>query len=55
MNPALLKLLRLQARAVVRRMFRGARTKRGAVFLIISCIIFVMQNPRILESQRINT
>src|SRR5947207_5545518 len=42
MHRGLLKLMRLQLRAVFRRMFRGAKTPRGAVFLIIGAVIFVM-------------
>ena len=40
MPPALFKLMRFQARAVWRRMFRGARTPRGATFLVVGIIIF---------------
>jgi Putative ABC exporter len=42
MNPALLKLMRFQARAVVRRMFRGAKTVRGAMFLIVGGAMIVL-------------
>jgi hypothetical protein len=42
MPPALFKLLRLQARAVVRRMFRGAKTARGATFLVVGAIMFFL-------------
>src|SRR6185503_17174873 len=42
MHRGLLKLMRFQARSVVRRIFRGAKTPRGAVFLFLGSIIFVM-------------
>src|SRR5205085_2207600 len=42
MHRGLLKLMGLQLRAVFRRMFRGAKTPRGAVFLIIGVVIFFM-------------
>jgi hypothetical protein len=42
MHRGLLKLMRFQARSVVRRIFRNAKTVRGLVFLVVGSIIFVM-------------
>src|SRR3954471_3857850 len=42
MPAALFKLLSMQARAVLRRMFRGVKTARGATFFIIGAIMFAM-------------
>ena len=42
MPPALFKLMRLQARAVFRRIFRGAKSPRGAIFLIVGSIVFFL-------------
>src|SRR4051794_19865598 len=42
MHRALWTLVRLQARAVIRRMFRGARSLRGAIFLGIGLVLFLL-------------
>src|ERR1700744_4464540 len=42
MPPALFKLLRLQGRSVLRRMFRGAKTPRGATFFVVGAIMFFL-------------
>src|SRR5436190_24289363 len=40
MDPALWKLMRLQGRGLVRRVFRGARTPLGALFFVFGILIF---------------
>jgi hypothetical protein len=40
MHRGLIKLMQLQARAVFRRMFRGAKTPRGLIYLIVGAILF---------------
>ena len=40
MDRALFKLMRLQARAAVRRALRGVRTPRGAVFFAVGIVVF---------------
>src|SRR3954467_9828256 len=42
MQRGLLKLMGLQLRGFFRRMFRGAKSPRGAVFLIVGVVIFFM-------------
>lgn len=42
MNPALLILMRLQFRGLLRRLLRGARTVRGALFFALGLLIFAM-------------
>src|SRR3954453_20335452 len=39
MSPALWKLIRLQRRATLRRLLRGARTPRGAIFFVIGLMM----------------
>src|SRR3954469_17865102 len=41
MHRGLIKLIRLQLRAVFRRMFRGVKTVRGAIFFTIGAVMFV--------------
>src|SRR5215211_6979211 len=40
MNKALLLLLRLHARATVRRAVRSVRTPKGAVFVLVGVVVF---------------
>src|SRR4051794_23725814 len=40
MNPALLLLLRLHARATFRRAVRSVRTPKGAVFVLVGVAVF---------------
>src|SRR3954468_15825389 len=42
MDPALWKLMRLQGRGLLRRIFRGARTPRGAVFFVFGILLFAL-------------
>lgn len=42
MDPALWKLMRLQGRGLLRRIFRGARTPRGAVFFAFGILLFAV-------------
>ena len=42
MHPALYKLMMLTAKANLRRLFRGARTLRGAFLIIFTIAIFAM-------------
>jgi hypothetical protein len=41
MDPALRTLMRLQTRAAFRRALRGAKTPKGALFLVIGALVFV--------------
>src|SRR3954469_24810660 len=41
MHRGLLKLMRLQLRAVFRRMFRGVKTVKGVIFFTIGAVMFV--------------
>lgn len=42
MNPALLKLIYLQGRGMLRRMTRGAGTARRIVFFVVGAMLFIM-------------
>ncbi|KKK55338.1 hypothetical protein LCGC14_3075560, partial [marine sediment metagenome] len=42
MDPALIKLLRLRTRAFRRRMFRGIKTPRGALFFVIGTAMILL-------------
>jgi hypothetical protein len=42
MHRGLIKLMQLQARAVFRRMFRGAKTPRGLIYLIVGTLLFFL-------------
>lgn len=42
MDPALLKLIRLQARGFVRRMLRGATSPRRAIFLVLGLVVLLL-------------
>src|SRR3982751_5208519 len=42
MHRGLWKLMLLQARSVARRSFRGARTVRGAIFLILGILLVLL-------------
>src|SRR5688572_9932909 len=42
MDPALLKLMRLQSRALLRRLGRGLRTFRGAAFFALGLAVFIL-------------
>src|SRR5689334_649958 len=42
MNPALFKLMTLQARAAVRRSLRGVKSARGAVFFAVGVVVFLL-------------
>src|SRR5688572_4183223 len=42
MSPALFLLLRLHARAVVRRALRGMRSAKGATFAIVGIAVFIL-------------
>src|SRR5690242_1694495 len=55
MNTALFLLMRLQARAAVRRAFRSARTAKGIIFVIIGVLILIPWMGSVFVSARFAT